>query len=77
MTKKALKRLMDAIEARTRGGKNFSGGFSAWVSLKMRPTQFNSSKNFPAGPRPYWYSEKVNAELVAAAGEPDVPAPTA
>lgn len=57
MRKKTLQRILDNIEARTKallgGGKNFGGEKSVWIPLKMRPTQFNSSKNFPAGLEKY------------------------
>lgn len=60
MRKKALQRIIDAIEARTRATKNFLAGRSNWVSLKSRPTQFESAKNFPAGPRDWWKKKETS-----------------
>lgn len=79
MRKKAAQRILEAIEARTRGAKIFSSGFSNWVSLKSRPTQFSSSKNFPAGLEKYQREERQDAgvKAVYSAGETSEPAPTA
>jgi hypothetical protein len=75
MTKKTLKRILDALAAQLGKSQKFSQGGGQWVALKMRPTQFNSSKNFPGMPREFWASVQKNEALLESI--PDEPAPTA
>jgi hypothetical protein len=58
MRLRAFEKLMEAIEARKTGEKIFTAPNANWIFAKQRPTQFNSSKNFPK-PGKYW-EEKEN-----------------
>jgi hypothetical protein len=67
MRLRAFERLMEAIEARKTGEKIFTAPNANWIFAKQRPTQFDSSKNFPEGPRDFWNKKEDSSE----------PAPTA
>ena len=54
MRLRAFEKLMDAIEARKTRAQNFVAPNANWIFSKQRPTQFNSSKNYPEGPREWW-----------------------
>jgi hypothetical protein len=63
MRLRAFERLMEAIEARKTGAKIFTAPNASWIFAKQRPTQFDSSKNFPEGPRDFWKTKENNNEL--------------
>ena len=35
-----------------------------WITLKMRPTQFDSAKNHPGRSREFWASVKQTKEVI-------------
>ena len=62
MRLRAFEKLMEAIEARKTRAQNFVAPNANWIFSKQRPTQFNSSKNYPEGPREWWGKGKGKSE---------------